>query len=158
MTERLQESLGTAKWGLMYMKEKKMANTVYAGRYANASINSEVRIYNNRLRREKIVKRQRRILALIVGVILGIIIMLVSTLVLHAQSDDAAIDYKYYTQVEVKSGDSLWAYAGEYAAEDHYKDYNSYISEVRSINHMAEDEDVQAGTTIILPYYSPEFK
>ena len=125
------------------MKEKKMANTVYAGRYANASINSEVRIYNNRLRREKIVKRQRRILALIIGVILGVIIMLASTLVLHAEADDAVIDYKYYTQ---------------YAAEDHYKDYNSYISEVRSINHMAEDEDVQAGTTIILPYYSPEFK
>ena len=130
----------------------------YAARYANASLKSEVRIYNNRLRRERIIRRQRMILVMVLGMILGLVVLFASSMVLQAKSDSSDIDYKYYTSVEVHSGDTLWGFAQQYREPDHYKNMESYISEVRAINHMAEDEDVIAGTNIILPYYSPEFK
>ena len=65
--------------------------------------------------------------------------------------------FKYYKQVTVEAGESLWDIAGEYADGDYYKDRNSYITEVQRINHLDADGRLVAGQSLIIPYYSAEF-
>jgi hypothetical protein len=40
---------------------------------------------------------------------------------------------------------------------EEYKDKNEYIEEVQSINHLAEEDSIRAGQTLIVPYYSYDF-
>ena len=56
-----------------------------------------------------------------------------------AHTEDQAISYKYYKSVSVAYGDSLWDIAKENISYDHYKDINTYLDEVRSINHLSDD-------------------
>ena len=132
---------------------------IQGGNAADAnSVDSEVRRYNNKLRRQKIVRRQWAVLMIIAGIIIGITVVLATTFLSEARSSAEDIEYKYYTVVEIEPGDTLWDMSGKYMAADHYKDANSYISEVRSINHLAEDQELMAGELLVVPYYSAEFK
>ncbi|MCR5402372.1 MAG: hypothetical protein K6E91_00935 [Butyrivibrio sp.] len=124
----------------------------------NRLIESEIRAYNNRLKRYRIVKRQRILLALVLGMITAIAVILATSIVLNAQADDRQTLFKYYTQVEVHPDDTLWDYAKKYALPSKYKDKESYISEVRAINHFADDYCVKAGELIVIPYYCTEYK
>lgn len=63
--------------------------------------------------------------------------------------------YKYYTSVEVKTGDSLWSIAGTYRTAE-YHDVNEYIREVKEINHLTGD-DIHAGAYLTVPYYSSQY-
>lgn len=72
----------------------------------------------------------------------------------HTQAAPAASTHKYYTSVQIQSGDTLWAIANNYIT-DEYSDMNEYIAEVCSINHIAEDE-IHAGSYIVVPYYATE--
>ena len=40
---------------------------------------------------------------------------------------------------------------------EEYKDKKEYIDEVQSINHLAEEDSIRTGQTLIVPYYSYEF-
>lgn len=73
-----------------------------------------------------------------------------------AQSETEEIAYKYYKSIVVESGDTIWDYAKEYAHEDYYDSYESYIKEVIRINAMSDDS-IQSGQYLIIPYYSYEF-
>ena len=124
----------------------------------NSMVDSEVRRYNNKLRRQKIVRRQWALLMIIAGVIIGIVVVLATTFLSEARSSAEDIEYKYYTVVEVTPGDTLWGMSERYMSAEHYKDAGSYISEVRSINHLADDQELMAGELLVVPYYSAEFK
>ena len=128
------------------------------GSIGNRLIESEIRAYNNKLKRYRIVKRQRILLALILGMITAIAVILGTSIVLNAQTEENRALYKYYTQVEVHPGDTLWDYAQKYALTSKYKNKESYISEVRAINHFADDYCVRAGELIVIPYYCAEYK
>ncbi len=62
--------------------------------------------------------------------------------------------YKYYTSIQIKTGDTLWEIAGRYMTNE-YDDRNEYMREVCSINHISEDE-IHAGQFLVVPYYSVE--
>ena len=62
--------------------------------------------------------------------------------------------YKYYTSIQIKSGDTLWEIAGKYMSNE-YKDRKEYMKEVCSINHISENE-IHAGQFLVVPYYSEE--
>ena len=62
--------------------------------------------------------------------------------------------YKYYTSIQIKSGDTLWEIAGRYMTNE-YKDRKEYMKEVCSINHISENE-IHAGQFLVVPYYSEE--
>ncbi len=115
----------------------------------------ELKIAENKKRRMKIVRRQRILLALVIAVVVFTAVFLGTTLVLQANSGGNRI--KYYTQVTVAYGDTLTDIAGRYISED-YRNEESYINEVCSINHLEDQDKLLAGTTIIVPYYSEEFK
>jgi len=71
---------------------------------------------------------------------------------INTQAAPAEVTNKYYTSIQIESGDTLWAIANEYITDD-YADMHEYISEVCSINHISEDE-IHAGQYIVVPYYA----
>lgn len=64
--------------------------------------------------------------------------------------------YKYYTSVYIDRDETLWNIASKYMT-DEYTDIREYMDEVKSINHLTDDE-LQYGITICVPYYSDEYK
>ncbi|MCR5670279.1 MAG: LysM peptidoglycan-binding domain-containing protein, partial [Butyrivibrio sp.] len=115
---------------------------------------SEVRIRNNRARRQRIFRRQVFLLSLITAFIIFMIIFMASTVMTKAQSDDYKPDFKYYKTVTVHTGDNLWDIASLDYTGDHYKNMNAYISEIRSINRIGDADRINAGEELIIPYYS----
>ncbi len=119
---------------------------------------SEIRIYNNKLRRRRIVRRQKFMLATVTAIILFLIIFITSTLMLDAQSDEYMPEFKYYKEITVHTGDSLWGIARENISYNNYKDLGSYIAEICSINNLHDGSALKAGESLIIPYYSTEYK
>ena len=64
--------------------------------------------------------------------------------------------YKYYTSIQIHSGDSLWSIAETYMTGE-YQNIYDYIDEVREINHLSGDY-LRAGSKLCVPYYSSEYK
>ncbi len=118
---------------------------------------SEIRIYKNKIRRQRIVRRQRIALALVIAIIVFLFMFLASTLVLEAETDTFMPEYKYYKTVTVHAGDTLWSIATDNFSGKHYEDINSYLDEICSINNILGDE-INAGEDIVVPYFSAEFK
>lgn len=106
------------------------------------------------LRRRRIVQRNRRIVA---ACTLALMALNVSILFhnFSVQAERPAAGYKYYTDVRVERGDSLWSIAEQYITEE-YKSMDSYIREIKKINHLGND--LQCGQIIVVPYYSDVVK
>lgn len=119
---------------------------------------SEIRILNNKKRRMKIVKRQRMALAAVIAVVVATLVFIIMTLTSNATSENFTPEYKYYRQIAVHSGDTLWDIASANLPTGHYRDLEAYMAEISSINHLPEDGCINAGENLILPYYSTEYK
>lgn len=65
-----------------------------------------------------------------------------------AQGELVSPDKSYMT-IQVERSDTLWDIATRYM-NDHYYDYDSYIEEICSINHLSNDK-IYAGETLIIP-------
>ena len=65
--------------------------------------------------------------------------------------------YKYYTNIEIQPGDTLWSLAENYMCEN-YEARDAYIKEVKEINSLNEDCEIISGQYLIMPYYSTEYK
>ncbi|MBQ9867134.1 MAG: LysM peptidoglycan-binding domain-containing protein [Lachnospiraceae bacterium] len=72
-----------------------------------------------------------------------------------AVGEDQNVYYKYYDNVRIEKGDTLWGYAEEFKSPDGMS-YSEYINDVKRINHLNSDKLV-VGQTIVLPYYSMEY-
>jgi len=72
-----------------------------------------------------------------------------------AQSENGQ-KYKYYTSVQLEYGDTLWKVADRYMDSEFYN-HISYIEEVKSINHIHDENEVMAGKMLIIPYYSTDY-
>ena len=116
---------------------------------------SERRIKNNKLRRRRQLRHNIMKFVLTVMLISCLSVCFFSFKA-KAQSNDAEISYKYYKSISVSAGDTIWDYAAEYADEEYYDSYESYINEVIRINALSNDS-IRAGQSIIIPYYSNEF-
>lgn len=64
--------------------------------------------------------------------------------------------YTYYCSYEIQPGDTLWTIANKYVIEDG-QDKEEFISTVKSINHMLDD-DLNTGDYIVIAYDSYEVK
>ncbi len=105
----------------------------------------------NRLRR----RREMLMTALLVFFIVATCILLLKITAMRADAAKRSVPvYKYYTTVEVSSGDTLWS-----IAEEHFDpgccDIYSYMDEISSINHLT-DGYLTAGKRLCVPYYSAE--
>lgn len=74
-----------------------------------------------------------------------------------AQSTDETNTYKYYTYITIEYGENLWTIAEENMGTE-YKTIKTYINEILHINNLEDANSIMTGQTIIIPYYSTEFK
>lgn len=116
----------------------------------------ELREYKRMQRRRKLI--QRRIFSMIVTVCV-IAFCTVSYHGIRSMASNGTDDlkFKYYTQVTVDYGETLWDLADNYIDYEEYKDKNAYIAEVQSINHLTEEDTIRSGQSLIVPYYSYDF-
>lgn len=116
---------------------------------------SERRIRNNRLRRQRQLRRH-----ILIGTVTMVLTVILSStfggflLKANAKKDEETY-FKYYTSIEVKYGDTLWSIATEHMTPQ-YESVEDYVYEVMEMNHLKEDT-IHAGEYIIIPYYSAEF-
>lgn len=115
-----------------------------------------------RSRRARVLKQQKMRRKMILLFFLTLIMMFgigvgFGTLLTRAEEPQKAPSYKYYANIEIQSGDTLWEIADSYMDSSHYMNRKEYINEVMSINNMVTDHLV-SGQKIIVPYYSAEQK
>lgn len=116
----------------------------------------ELRAYKRQQKRRK--QLQRRICTMMATICM----IVVCAVAFHgirsmASNGEDQLKFKYYTQVTVAYGETLWDLSDSYIDYEEYKDKNEYIAEVQSINHLTEEGSVRAGQTLIVPYYSYDF-
>ena len=116
----------------------------------------ELREYKRMQRRRKLI--QCRIFSMIVTACV-IAFCAVSYHGIRSMASNGTDDlkFKYYTQVTVAYGETLWDLADNYIDYEEYKDKNAYIAEVQSINHLTEEDTIRSGQSLIVPYYSYDF-
>ena len=95
-------------------------------------------------------------------ILMTVCLILICTVFYHsmkssANTGDEKVNFKYYTSIMVGYGDTLWKIADEYIDYSEYKDKETYLAEVRNMNHLDDDSDIKAGQYLIVPYYSYEF-
>lgn len=122
--------------------------------YASIYNVSEQRIYSNRIRRSQEIRRNI-FLCMITALLVILLAITLNSFLSNAKSSDGPTFYKYYTSIEVQSGDTLWSIAQNYKGE-HYKNAQEYIREVMQMNALRNDQLV-TGQHLIVPYYSTEF-
>ena len=116
---------------------------------------SERRIRNNKIRRQRELKRHMFIsfftLCIAITFAFGI-----SSIQTSAMDTSEVIEIKYYTSITISPDDTLWSIASEYMG-NHYESVNEYIEEVMNINSLT-DETIYTGQHLVIPYYSAEYK
>ena len=148
------EQMFANKYSLLWKGEvitmKKQNKSVYrmSGR--------ELREYKRILRHRR--ELERRCL-LVIATVCVIFSGMLSFRTFHsnASTGEKEETFKYYANVTVTHGESLWDIANDYIDYEYYKDKNAYIAEVCDINHLNVDASIQAGQNIIMPYYSSEY-
>lgn len=74
-----------------------------------------------------------------------------------AQNQEEEILYKYYTNIEVQYGETIWDIASEYCTGK-YADEEQFVKDVMQINSINNVDYITPGSYLIIPYYSTEFK
>ena len=97
----------------------------------------ELRIYKRQLRRRR--QLQRRIVTMLATIcVIAFCAVSYHGIRSLASSGEDQLKFKYYTQVTVAYGETLWDLSDDYIDYDEYKDKKEYIAEVQSINHLTE--------------------
>lgn len=111
-----------------------------------------------RMMRKVKVKRNWTVIGIFTVCLVLTLGMLFGGILAKARNASAAdtVYYKYYTNVEVQPGDTLWELAGMYMGE-HYESRDAYIEEVKELNRLTSSQII-SGRSLILPYYSTEYK
>lgn len=70
--------------------------------------------------------------------------------------------WKYHTTVTIPYGEGLEDIVDQYCSSTYYKSREDYVREVCCINslpyHRGEIPDLPSGTSLVIPYYSTEYK
>lgn len=101
-------------------------------------------------KRIAVVRRQRMLLC-----ITGFFIILFAVLCLSGSAGKVQAENthkKYYTQIQVGEGDTVWNIAARYITSE-YQNTGAYIDEVAQINHISVDE-ITSGCYLMIPYYA----
>lgn len=136
----------------MAVQSIRKATVSYEGIYQDRS---ERRIRRNRERRAR--QLHRKMFLFIAAVLLGGILALIGNVIFsRAKDNNEAVTYKYYQSYQINAGDTLTSIAQTYADEE-ISSVSSYIKEVKQMNHLSDEDLLQAGDYLIIPYYSIEF-
>lgn len=111
---------------------------------------SERRIWNNRIRRQKQLRRNKR-LAFFTACLIITVSFTAGGFRANAESDGKAPMLKYYKSVLIDSGDTLWSIAAENKTSG--MDTEDVVEEIKKMNGLRSDS-ITAGNYLIVPYYS----
>lgn len=114
---------------------------------------SELRIYENKKRRLRTVRRQKIALFLFISIVIFLVFFMRNTLRLEAQNEDMVPKCKYYKVVTVRVGDNLSKIADSYFDSEEYENVEKYIDEICSINGLSDSNIIKAGENLVVPYY-----
>lgn len=114
------------------------------------------RSIKNQKKRKAQLKGRFLLLAILITILL-VASGFFGTYMAKAQSNEDSTNYKYYTNITISYGETLWTVAEEYMGTE-YKSEKAYINEVVQINNIIDPDSIIEGQTIIVPYYSTEFK
>lgn len=103
------------------------------------------------------VRRQKRLLLMAFLCLAIVIASLCFSFITNADSASRRHAYKYYTDVTVTEGQTLWDIALHYITEE-YDSPKAYIKEVKDINSLLDEDQIYRGQRLVVPYYSTEFK
>lgn len=109
---------------------------------------SERRIRRNRIRRQR---QLRRRMALAAAGFLTLCV-LVCGVTARAQGSSSAGEKKYFTSILIMPGDTLSSIAAAHA-DGHYDSAADYIREICETNHIQDENAIDAGDYLIIPYY-----
>lgn len=100
----------------------------------------------------ELTEHPRRFLYSLTGIVVLTVfcIFFLQTSPVNAQSEH--VSSKYFTVVEVESGDTLWDIAQEYKTSE-YSSTQEYIEEIQAINHISGDA-ITSGCYLTIPYYA----
>lgn len=86
-------------------------------------------------------------------IIICVLIAIISLILLFNVTTSAKNTYNYntcYSTICVDSGSTLWDIAtANYSVE--YGDFDDYINEIRSLNHLNKNDMIHAGEYIVIP-------
>lgn len=74
------------------------------------------------------------------------------TLVMASVEEDRSVYERYYTDIEIQSGDTLWSIAKAYS-KNSGMEIREYIHELKQMNQMVSD-DIKAGDSITIVYFA----
>ncbi len=74
------------------------------------------------------------------------------TLVMANVEESSAVYERYYTDIEIQSGDSLWSIAKTYN-KNSGMEIREYIRELKQMNCMVSDE-IRAGDSLTIVYFA----
>lgn len=116
---------------------------------------SERRIRNNRIRRQREMRKNFLLFVMTVCLVITCSISL-NGFRSNAKDDSVKTSYKYYKSITIDNNDTLWSIAAQYMDHEHYDSVNDYINEVKNMNALTNDE-IQYGEHLIVPYYDDTF-
>lgn len=123
----------------------------------NGYNNPETVIRKKRREKLKRIKRNRIIKMMLSFCLVFILAMMSGSIISYAKSSkQESPSYKYYTSVTIQEGDTLTTIAKENISPE-FTSVSAYINEVRQMNHL-DSEKIYSGQSLIIPYYSLEFK
>ncbi len=99
---------------------------------------------------KRVCYRFRRTLFAVSMILISAIIISINVVSVEAVEEQPAD--KFYTSIQIEPGQTLWNIADTYYTDD-YEDYNDYIDEVISLNHLS-DSAIHAGQYLVVPYYA----
>ncbi len=82
--------------------------------------------------------------------VIGILLVRLTPSLTHANLEEGNIN-KYYTSIEIESGDTLWDIADHYCTVPQVSK-KEYIAEVKRTNHLSSSQ-ITAGMHLCVPYY-----
>lgn len=59
---------------------------------------------------------------------------------------------KYFTNITIEEGDTLWEVASEHMDEEHYDSVYEYMDELKEVNNMSSD-NIYVGQNLVITYY-----
>lgn len=74
------------------------------------------------------------------------------TLVMASEEENQAVYERYYTDIEIEKGDTLWSIAKTYN-KNSGMEIREYIREVKQMNRMVSD-DIEAGDSLTIVYFA----
>lgn len=146
------------------VSKKSASKSVFSGKHVNAGLTTKAASGKTaaavRGRQSSGIKRSFFRVLLLVFILTGTLAGF--QMMTGASSRPQQQAWKYHTTVTIPYGEGLEDIVDQYCSSTYYKSREDYVREVCCINslpyHRGETPDLPSGTSLVVPYYSTEYK